>query len=170
MSKYDKLGVHLERQPGEEVPMTFAEIENVIGCKLPRSARYPAWWSNNPSNNVMTRVWLDAGFKTEQVNIESRKLVFRRVAATEGRRQREGVPSMMHPQHPPHSQGMSDVVRAFAGEPGKGGAGTSAFVHPAFGSMKGLVTIMPGVDLTEPADADWGKLAEKKYGKRGKLP
>jgi hypothetical protein len=27
----------------------------------------------------MTKVWLEAGFKTEQVDIEGRKLVFRRV-------------------------------------------------------------------------------------------
>src|SRR5205807_8896752 len=64
---------------GSQARMTFAEIERVIGSKLPKSQRYPAWWSNNPSNNVMTRIWLDAGYETEQVDIEGRKLVFRRV-------------------------------------------------------------------------------------------
>jgi hypothetical protein len=29
--------------------------------------------------------------------------------------------------------------------------------HPALGALKGTVTIAPGVDLTEPADPDWGK-------------
>ncbi|MHB1104204.1 MAG: helix-turn-helix transcriptional regulator [Devosia sp.] len=30
--------------------------------------------------------------------------------------------------------------------------------HPAFGCMKDTLTILPGVDLTEPADPDWGKV------------
>ena len=34
--------------------------------------------------------------------------------------------------------------------------------HPLFGWMRGLVTIAPGVDLTEPADPDWADIAEAK--------
>jgi hypothetical protein len=30
--------------------------------------------------------------------------------------------------------------------------------HPAFGALAGSVRIMPGVDLTEPADPEWGGL------------
>ena len=83
MGKYDPLKYFLEGQVGVTVPMTFAEIEAVIGAPLPNSKRYPAWWSNNPWNNTMTQVWLDAGFVTEQVDIEGQKLVFRRAAAGE---------------------------------------------------------------------------------------
>ena len=80
MGKYTRLGEFLRAQRSKEVPMTFAEIERVIGGKLPpNSPQYPAWWSNNPSNNVMTKVWLSAGFRTEQVDVKSRKVVFRRV-------------------------------------------------------------------------------------------
>jgi hypothetical protein len=80
VGKYDRLGEFLQSQRTKEVPMTFAEIERVIGGKLPPSSpQYPAWWSNNPTNNVMTRVWLAAGFKTEQVDTKARKVVFRRV-------------------------------------------------------------------------------------------
>src|SRR5262245_26873934 len=83
MGKYSRLGEFLRTQRGKEVPMTFAEIERVIGSKLPpNSPQYPAWWSNNPSNNVMTKVWLAAGFRTEQVDIKSRKVVFRRIEQT----------------------------------------------------------------------------------------
>jgi hypothetical protein len=28
--------------------------------------------------------------------------------------------------------------------------------HPLFGALKGLLVVMPGTDLTEPADPDWG--------------
>jgi hypothetical protein len=30
-------------------------------------------------------------------------------------------------------------------------------VHPIFGSMKGTITVMPDVDLTEPVDFEWGE-------------
>lgn len=79
MSKYDPLGSFLRMQPASHVPMTFSDIEQIIGFSLPavaKSAR--AWWSNNPSNNVMTKVWTAAGFRSEQVDMAGEKLVFRR--------------------------------------------------------------------------------------------
>jgi hypothetical protein len=130
MGKYTRLGEFLRAQRTKEVPMTFAEIERVIGGKLPPSSpQYPAWWSNNPSNNVMTKVWLSAGFRTEQVDVKSKKVVFRRV---------EQSPSES-PMLPPVRKGER---------------------HPIFGALKGLAHIPPGVDLTEPADPDWGKVYE----------
>jgi hypothetical protein len=130
MGKYTRLGEFLRAQRGKEVPMTFAEIERVIGGKLPPSSpQYPAWWSNNPSNNVMTKVWLSAGFRTERVDVKSRRVVFRRV---------EGKTT--EPLSPP---------------PTKKGER-----HPLFGALKGLAHVPPGVDLTEPADPDWGKVYE----------
>lgn len=79
MSKYEALGDFLKRQPGERVSVSFAEIERIIGAKLPPSARkHRAWWSNNPTNSVMTTVWLAAGFESEQVDVAGRRLVFRR--------------------------------------------------------------------------------------------
>lgn len=35
--------------------------------------------------------------------------------------------------------------------------------HPLFGSMKGTTIIMPGVDLTQPADPDWARVYEDDY-------
>jgi hypothetical protein len=78
MSKYEALGVFLKAQKHEFIPMTFSEIEQVLDAKLPESKKYPAWWSNNPSNNVMTKQWLDAGYETESVDTQRGKLVFRR--------------------------------------------------------------------------------------------
>src|ERR1700687_4383215 len=83
VGKYTRLGEFLRAQRSKEVPMTFAEIERVIGGKLPpNSPQYPAWWSNNPSNNVMTKCWLTPGCRTAQVDVKSRKVVFRRVEET----------------------------------------------------------------------------------------
>src|SRR6185369_17740644 len=81
MGKYEPLGQFLRKQRTQEVPLTFREIEKITGAKLPPKAQHHrAWWSNNPDNNVMTKVWLEAGFESAQVDMEARKLVFRRVA------------------------------------------------------------------------------------------
>jgi hypothetical protein len=34
--------------------------------------------------------------------------------------------------------------------------------HPLFGALKGVTFIPPGVDLTEPAEPDWGKVYEQR--------
>ncbi len=36
--------------------------------------------------------------------------------------------------------------------------------HPAFGIMKDVTWVAPGVDLTEPAFPEWAELIEEKYG------
>jgi hypothetical protein len=128
MSKYDALGTFLKSQRNDRVPMSFAEVERVTGGKLPPSAvKHRPWWSNNPNNSVMTRVWLDAGFESEQVDMAGRRLVFRRVRK---------------PVDPP------------AG--GRGDRHEDRY-HPLLGALKGLMRITPGTDLTKPADPDWGK-------------
>lgn len=79
MRKYDPLGAYLKTKNLELVPMTFAEIEKLIDDRLPASARrHRAWWSNNPSNSVITKVWLDAGYVTANVDLATERLTFRR--------------------------------------------------------------------------------------------
>ena len=78
MGKYEPLGQFLRKQKRNRIPMTFAEIEKVLNAKLPASKNSRAFWSNNPDNNVMTRVWVDAGFETEDVSPQSNKIVFHR--------------------------------------------------------------------------------------------
>jgi hypothetical protein len=139
MGKYEPLGQFLRNQRTQEVPLTFGEIEKITGVKLPPKAQHHrAWWSNNASNNVMTKVWLEAGFESAKVDISARKLVFRRV---------EKVPSEAAPQ---------PALKPYATKDGR---------HPAFGAMKGMIRIAPGLDLTEPADPEWADLADKKYGR-----
>jgi len=98
MSKYAPLGEFLRGQRTDEVPMTFAQIERLTRTKLPRSALYRAWWSNNPTNSVMTKVWLDAGFRTERVDMSRHKLVFRRIQERETAR--EGGATGQKIRHP----------------------------------------------------------------------
>jgi hypothetical protein len=78
MGKYEPLGQFLRTQRAERVAMSFADIERILKGKLPPSKQHRAWWSNNPSNNVMTKQWLDAGYKTEEVDVTVGRLVFKR--------------------------------------------------------------------------------------------
>ena len=130
MSKYDALGAYLKRQQRDRVPMTFREIEKVTGVKLPASAhKYRPWWSNNPHRHVITKVWLEAGFVSEQVDIPGCKLVFRRVR-------------------------QPSATQAAADKP----------FHPLYGMMHGLIRVMPGTDLTQPADPEWADRLDAEYG------
>jgi hypothetical protein len=131
MTKYAPLRDFLEKQNRKLVPMSFADIEKLIGTSLPASARkHRPWWSNNPSNSVITHAWLAAGYRTEQVDMERGKLVFRRLDDAPSGNELSLVRNDEKQEKP---------------------------YHPLFGAMKGLIRVAPGVDLTEPADPDWGK-------------
>jgi hypothetical protein len=140
MGKYEPLGHFLRKQRTAEVPLTFREIEKIIGAKLPPKAQHHrAWWSNNPDNNVMTKVWLEAGYESAQVDMEGHKLVFRRVTKA-----------------PDAASGFSESApKPYATKDGR---------HPLRGALKDITHLVPGVDLTEPAFPDWADLLDKKYG------
>lgn len=148
MGKYKPLNVYLKMQNVDVVPMTFAQIEAVLGSKLPASKTHRAWWSNNPDNNVMTREWLEAGFETEAVDIADGKLVFRRAHSMEVEVSNSGF-----------GEAPQAALDAASGTP----------KHPGFGFMKGLITFADGFDPTEPSLPDWEEYAEQKYGKGSKL-
>lgn len=140
MGKYDPLNRYLKSQPGTTVPMSFTEIERIIGFKLPPSAyRHRPWWSNNASNSVITNAWLEAGYRTEQVDMARKKLVF------------------VRPITPPVPAGfgLSEEGRAF-----KHAEATVPRHHPLIGVLKGTFSIEASWDLTRPAldpeeQAEW---------------
>lgn len=145
MGKYAALRSFLERQNRDHVPMTFGEIESILRLPLPASKRYPAWWSNNPSNNPMTREWLEAGYETESVNIAGERLVFRRI--------RGGAAK---PSGSAGAPGGSAPVPLRAGR------------HPLFGSLKGMLTPVLAVDLTEPADPELADHFDETFGRESR--
>ena len=84
MSKYDPLTRHLASRNQARIQIGFDELERLLGFSLPPSARkHRAWWSNNPSNSVMTKAWLAAGYQSEQVDLEAERLTFARLNAVE---------------------------------------------------------------------------------------
>lgn len=130
-SKYDPLGAFLAAQKTSEVALSFSEIEKVIGAPLPpKAVNYPAWWSNNTSNNTMTKVWLEAGYRTERVDVRSRRLVFRRLQSPARGPGENAVPPVDAPR-------VSSVV---------------ARIRAA---LAGTVQIAPGVDLAAPTGEIW---------------
>lgn len=145
MSKYDPLGVYLKKSDRNEIALTFSEIEKITGVSLPPKAQeHRAWWSNNPSNNVMTKVWLAAGFETAKVDMTAKTLLFRRVKPQE-----KNSPGSFSP-------GMSEPHRMFKAEEN---TEKKSKRSPLFGALKGTFTIAPGWDLTKPA-LDPEELAE----------
>jgi hypothetical protein len=130
VGKYEPLTEFLRKQRTERIAMTFGEIERVVGFKLPQSAlHHRAWWSNNPSNSVMTKAWLDAGFLSEQVDIAGRKLVFSRVSS----------------------------IGKTSGEGGGAARPAAPSGSSLYGWLEGTVRVAPGVDLTQPPDPELGK-------------
>ena len=136
MSKYDVLSQFLNSLEAQIVPMTFAEIERVLGFKLPASAReYPAWWSNEHSSHVQARAWMRAGYETEAIDLNGKKLVFKRVQRRAG-----GVEEDNRPFSPAAPN--KKVER-----------------HPAIGWLKGTFTIEPRTEATNraPNGEDWAE-------------
>ena len=136
MTKYAALEDHLRNSGQDAVSMTFADIERVIGADLPPSAfKHRPWWSNNPSNSVITNSWLKAGYKTEKVDMAEKKLVFIKTA-----------------QYPLAPETGGQVLRDVPAAPMAAEADSFSLV---FGALKGTVTIKPGTDLTAPVEAEW---------------
>jgi hypothetical protein len=130
MGKYEPLSEFLRSQSGDEVAMSFRQIERIIGDSLPESAkRHRAWWSNNGENSAMTQAWLNSGFRSSDVDMKAGTLVFKRA----------------HPQGQFGNRGQKRAAVSVA----------ALKQHPLVGWMKGSVTVAPGVDLTRPADPDW---------------
>jgi hypothetical protein len=79
MSKYEPLPQFLSAGTASTRRMSFEQIERVLGFNLPKSAyEHEAWWSNNATGHSHARAWLAAGWRTQDVDLEGRKVTFYR--------------------------------------------------------------------------------------------
>ncbi len=141
MSKYDPLLDHLVHSKGV-VEFQFIDVEKVLGFPLPASARrYAAWWSNSGGTHVQAAAWLEAGYRTEDVNIEQEKLRF-------VPDRQSGMGEMKQDGYK-YSGAASSKLDLPAKKSGR---------HPLFGVWKGLVTLVPGYDYAKPAFDEWKEL------------
>jgi hypothetical protein len=94
MGKYDPLRDYLASRTVDEEPMTFGQLERLVG-PLPDSAReHRAWWGND-SYRSQSIAWQAAGWHVASVDQASGQVVFAR-GVKSGRpatRQRAQVPT-----------------------------------------------------------------------------
>ena len=144
MSKYQPLMSYLAHRGSNHVTMSFADVERVLGFRLPQSAyQHPAWWANDTSkSHVQAKAWLAAGFQTHQVNNKAKRLVFVRIRKASS------------------GGGAAETHREFRAE---AGVARETGRHPALGSMKGTFMIEPGYDLTSPmyTDEEWAEIEKE---------
>jgi hypothetical protein len=134
-----------------EIAMSFAEIERVVGEKLPPSAfKHRPWWSNNPSNSVITYAWLAAGYKTAQVDMEGMRLIFRK-------RPDAGPESAV--ASPAPSRGVEETGRSFETDTPHRNDIFSAL----YGAMKNTIKFAKAFDPCEPA---WGENEAKAFDEK----
>ena len=141
MSKYDPLMHHLKGSHGKLVELTFHDVEEVLGFPLPASARrHAAWWSNSGGTHVQSAAWQSAGYRTEDVNLAQETIRFVPERTGFGEMKQTAIKQEISQAQQPAAKSKH---------------------HPAYGALKGMITILPGVDLTEPAYPDWKKLYDE---------
>jgi hypothetical protein len=139
MSKYAPLADFLVSRKKDVVRLSFKDVEKALGFKLPNSAyTQRAWWSNNVNNNVMTRVWKRAGFRTRDVDMTQEEVVFERL------------------KRPFTVETIESLIQEDKERSAKRRLRTNATGHPIRGALKGILRLVGGTDLTKPADPEWG--------------
>ena len=76
-TKYEALFTHLTECDDQEVTLTFAEIEALLGVNLPATARRQrGWWSNRSAGGVQAAAWMDAGYHVVALDLAAEQMTF----------------------------------------------------------------------------------------------
>jgi hypothetical protein len=68
LGKYTKIGTYLSEQAGNEVTLSYSEIEGILDFKLPSSAyKHRPWWSNG--SNTQCRAWIGVGWRVDGASL-----------------------------------------------------------------------------------------------------
>ena len=85
MSKYAPLADYFRAATGNELKLTFSQVEQIIGAKLPPSAlKHEAWWQNSTpgtDSHVQALAWMTTGWRKWRVDLAARHVVFNRVGS-----------------------------------------------------------------------------------------
>ncbi len=128
--KYDPLKHYLQAADEAVIPLSFEQIEQILGSALPSSARrHAAWWSNNSTNHVNAQAWLAAGYRAERIDLTARRLCFRRA--------------------PDLARGVEESATAIQDDR------ASDLLERIWARLGGTVKVAEGVDLTAPTGEVW---------------
>ncbi len=74
--KYRYLSDYLHNAGMASIKLSFSEIENILGFKLPNSAfAHRAFWANTTTHSI-ARSWMAVGFESTEVNLHNYYVVF----------------------------------------------------------------------------------------------
>lgn len=77
-SKYARLNEFLVDRSDNEIELSFAELERILGSPLPESASvYPAWWANQTPPSSQSSAWMSEGWRAYP-NLKARRVTFRK--------------------------------------------------------------------------------------------
>jgi len=85
-SRYVPLADWLQSQPGnvDQLKLSFAQIEQIIGGDLPNSAyNHRAWWANDSVAHYHSRLWLEVGWRRSYLNMSGKHATFVRIKERE---------------------------------------------------------------------------------------
>jgi DNA-binding transcriptional regulator YiaG len=78
-TKYHPLYDRLRQSGQDEVTLTFAAIEALLGQRLPATARSQrAWWSNRNRGAGPAMAWTGAGYFVEDLDLAAERVTFRK--------------------------------------------------------------------------------------------
>jgi hypothetical protein len=81
---YQPLTDYLRSRSEDELQLSFAELERILGRALPHSAYTASWWFA-PTRSVQGRAWLAAGWVVKERHVRMRLVTFARQPAEEPR-------------------------------------------------------------------------------------
>ncbi len=80
--KYQRLAGHLATQEGDQLTLTFAEIERIMRGALPATAYSRTFWTNNPhGRGHPSRALSSAGWHVVTAELWRRRITFGRMAS-----------------------------------------------------------------------------------------
>lgn len=78
-SKYYPLYQYFQQSTEDIILLTVADVQSILGGRLPAPARTQrAWWSNRRTANAQSAAWLEAGYRVDELNLESGRVLFRK--------------------------------------------------------------------------------------------
>lgn len=80
-SRYAALASYLQDQPvnANSVELPFELLEQIMGARLPPSARHRSWWANDSVGHVQSQRWLNAGWRVSAIDLTARRVTFARI-------------------------------------------------------------------------------------------